>query len=235
MTTSTSAVGHDGAFGAEAFAFLRDLGANNERDWFQANRDRYDAAIESALAFVEDVGEQLAESNPGLRYSTKTNGSGSLMRINRDVRFSQDKSPYKTNLSGMWWIGPGKKTQHPAYGFQLEADRMRLMGGMFGFDKSQLARYRDAVADDQLGERLATAVAELEAAGHAISGEHYKRVPAGFAVDHPREKLARHNALYASPPDLTVAQLTSPDATGVVVERLDATRPIVAWLAEVFD
>ena len=156
------------------------------------------------------------------------------MRINRDVRFSADKSPYKTAVAGMWWLGEGRKTQRPAYGFHLEADRMYLMGGMFHFDAGQLARYRDAVLDDDLGPRLAEAVAQLESDSTLqVGGEHYKRVPRGIPADHERERLLRFSSLVVMPPTLSAEDATSARAVDLVVERLRRTRPAVDWLVDV--
>ena len=222
-------------FPREGLDFLVELAEHNTRDWFSANRQRYlDHLQGPALDFVEQVGGHLQADHPDLRFSTATNGSGSLMRINRDVRFSADKSPYKTAVAGMWWLGEGKKTQRPAYGFHLEADCMYLMGGMFHFDAGQLARYRDAVLDDDLGPRLAEAVAQLESDSTLqVGGEHYKRVPRGIPADHERERLLRFSSLVVMPPTLSAEDATSARAVDLVVERLRRTRPAVDWLVDV--
>lgn len=126
-------------FPAAGLRFLEDLAANNERPWFEANRAVYERELlEPAVLFVAAVGNRLEAIAPNIRFDTRTNGSGSLMRIYRDVRFSKDKRPYKTNISGIWWEGAGKKTVSPGFGFQLEASGMSLIAGQFGFSKEQL-------------------------------------------------------------------------------------------------
>ena len=92
-TTTSQAV-----FGPELFSFLRDLRANNDREWFAANRDRYEEQLlEPALAFIDAFAARLAKISPHFRADARPSG-GSLFRIYRDTRFSKDKSPYKTNL-----------------------------------------------------------------------------------------------------------------------------------------
>jgi uncharacterized protein (TIGR02453 family) len=90
-------------FGKETFQFLAELGQNNERSWFEANRKRYEAYyLQPALAFIEELGPMLASALPGgLRFEPRVNGS--LFRVNRDVRFSKDKRPYKDHIDMWFW------------------------------------------------------------------------------------------------------------------------------------
>ena len=223
-------------FPAEGLQFLRDLAVNNERAWFEANKQDYQTyLLDPAVAFVTAVGERLKISvSPDIRYDTRTNGSGSLTRIYRDVRFSQDKTPYNTNLNGFFWQGAGKKTESPAFGFRLEADGLGLMAGQFGFPKSVLQKFRDAVADDTLGPELAQIVTDVKAAGdYEVLGEHYKRVPRGYDPDHPRADLLRYAGLYAHPPRIEGAVLTSRAIVDRCVEHFQAMAPIQQWLVKI--
>ena len=86
------------SFGPELFSFLEDLAANNDREWFAANKRRYEEhLLEPALAFIEDFAPRLEQISPHFRADPRPNG-GSLFRIYRDTRFSKDKTPYKTNV-----------------------------------------------------------------------------------------------------------------------------------------
>lgn len=97
-------------FPEEGIQFLADLDVNNNRDWFQANKKLFQERLQiPAQQFVAALGVRLLKISAGIRYDTRTNGSGSLMRIYRDTRFSKDKTPYKTNISMAFWEGPGKK------------------------------------------------------------------------------------------------------------------------------
>ena len=190
---------HFPGFPAEAIQFLADLANNNNRDWFEAHKKDFKRVLmEPAQAFILALGQGLQAIAPNIQYDTRTNGSGTLMRIHRDTRFSQDKTPYKTNISGLLWQGTGKKTQCPAFGFQLQSSGMGLMAGMFGFDKDLLERYRTAVNDPTLGPELSHIIHNLDEK-YELVGQHYKRVPSGFDADHPRAELLKHNALYAHP------------------------------------
>ena len=95
-------------FGPETFAFLRDLTLHNDRDWFMANRARYEEHyLAAALGFIEAIGPRLAAELPGdVRFEARVNGS--LFRINRDIRFSKDKTPYKNHIDMWFWTGDKK-------------------------------------------------------------------------------------------------------------------------------
>ena len=231
MTTTAFA-----GFPAETFQFLGDLEANNNRDWFQANKARYERELLGpSVDFVTAVGSGLQRSAPQIQIDTRTNGQGVLMRIYRDVRFSEDKSPYKTAVSGLFNDGQGKKMARPAFGFHLTKDGMELMAGLFGFDKAQLETFRTAVADEQTGLGLQAALTEIEAkAAYEIVGEQFVRVPAGFAVEHPRADLLRYKGLYASPRDaLPPALVTSPQLVPTVLVHYEALAPLYTWLQQV--
>ncbi len=216
--------------------FLSELANNNNKDWFNDNKDRFKADLQQpALEFVAVIGERLQDVYPKTRYDLRTNGGGSLMRIYRDTRFSKDKTPYKTAIAGMWWEGLGKKTVSPAFGFQVTASGIDLMAGMFGFPKEVLAAYRDAIADETLGPEIAEIVATIEALdGYAITGEHYKKVPRGFEKDHPRERLLRFASLYGHLSESIPAEVVlSPDLVDVCYDHLIRLAPIQQWLVKV--
>src|SRR4051812_38810038 len=105
-------------FPKSAVAFLAQLAANNEKAWFDAHRETYDNDLmEPARAFVSALGPALQKVSKGIRYEPKVNGS--IMRINRDTRFSNDKSPYKTHFDLWFWKGDEKSWSHPGFFFRL--------------------------------------------------------------------------------------------------------------------
>lgn len=220
-------------FPAAGLQFLRDLEANNNRDWFEANKSTYqEALLEPALAFVAVVGQRLQAIDPTIQYDLRTNGQGTLMRIYRDVRFSEDKSPYKTNISGLWTDGLGKKNDRPAFGFQMTASGMELMAGKFNFSKSELDAYRAAVTGDKAGPALESAVAALTASGaYEMNGQTYKRVPRGYDNDHPRADLLRYSGLWAHPLQ-PMTELTSPALVDITFDQFEDMAPIYSWLRE---
>lgn len=223
-------------FPPEAFSFLSDLAKNNNRDWFQENKKRYQQVLQKpAVAFVEALGHRLQSIAPHIQIDPRTNGSGNLMRINRDTRFSKDKSPYKTAIAGMFWEGAGKKTENPSFGFHMESDGLQLMAGMFQFPKPMLTAYREAVDDENLSNELIKITNKVKANGnYSINGEHYKKAPRGYAADHPRLEWLRYNALYASYTGVIPVQLlTSADAVETVFGHFQMIAPIQQWLVKI--
>ena len=221
-------------FPAATRAFLLDLRENNTRDWFAANKSRYENVVKApALAWVSAMGARLQSLDPELVVDLRANGSGALMRAARDTRFSKDKSPYKTNIAMMWWHGSGKKMQHPGFGMQITPDGADLMTGMFHFAKPMLTAYRRAVADDELGAALQEAATTVEAAGYPLSGQHYKTVPRGFDKAHPRGEWLKFNALRCSIMGIGWDDVMSPAFIDICTDHFRQMAPILHWLARV--
>lgn len=222
-------------FPAEGLKFLEDLAHNNSRAWFEPRKKEYNRLVrDPAIALVEDLGAQLQNISPLIRYDTSTTGSGSLLRLHRDIRFSPDKSPYKTNIAMMFWEGMGKKMEHPAFGFQFEPDGGAGMAGVFSFSRSLLDVYRRAVMDEQLGSELVKAVEAVRSAGngYSIHGEQYKRMPSGFSAEHPRAEWLRYGGLYAHCPRIPVDVMLTPDLVDVCYEHCGKMAPIQRWLVQ---
>ena len=218
----------------ETQAFLRELRDNNTREWFRANKARYDEVVKApAVAWVAAMGERLRELDPELVVDLRTNGSGCLMRAARDTRFSTDKSPYKTNVAMLWWHGSGKKMQHPAFGMEITPDGAGLMAGMFHFPKPMLTAYRQAVLDDELGAALLDTVSAVKANGYEVSGLHYKTMPRGFDKAHPRAEWLRYNNFHAGAHDIKPAQIASPQLIDICFEQFARLAPIHHWLVAV--
>lgn len=224
-------------FPETALDFLQDLTENNNREWFQANKKRYENELrDPAIELVVALGTRLQEHFPNVNYDTAVNGSGSLMRIYRDTRFSKDKTPYKDRIAMGFPEGAGKKMQAPSFGIQISADEAGLMAGTFGFDKEALQIYRQAVVDKKLGAELVKAVKDVQSAGnYDISGAHYKRPPRGFEMpDDERGQYLLYNGLWASYPTIERDIVTSDSFVDTVVEHFVNMSPIQQWLAKVF-
>lgn len=214
-------------FPAATVEFLADLRAHNDKAWFDANRARYESGyVEPATAFVEVVGPELDRLVPGIHAEPSVRGS--IFRINRDIRFSSDKRPYKDHLDFWFWEGDRKSAVSGLF-LRVWPDGVIVGAGAHGFDKHQLAAYRDAVADATTGAELATIVSDLEAAGHEIGGETYKRVPRGYAAEGNGERLLRHSALYAHA-ELPATTATSARFIDTVLGRWRAFSHVHSWL-----
>src|SRR4051812_14373195 len=151
-------------FPAETLRFLAGIAFDNSKDWFEANRDLYEAGyIEPARRFVESMGPRLKKLSPGVRYEPKVNGS--IARVNRDVRFSRDKRPYKDHLDIWFWHGEKKGWDRPGFYLRLTAKTVFIGSGMHMFEGELLERFRKAVVADAAGRKLVQTVAKVKKAG----------------------------------------------------------------------
>jgi uncharacterized protein (TIGR02453 family) len=215
-------------FSEDTFRFLEELRRNNDKAWFDAHRADYEQHVkEPGLAFIEAIGPMLARFSPDVRATPRVGGS--MMRINRDIRFSRDKRPYKDHLDLAFRCGDAKGS--PGYWFRLRPDALVLGAGMHMLDKPELERYREAVDDARSGEALRKTVTKIERAGYELGGEHYKRVPAGFPADHPRGALLRHNGVYAGGEMPLPAEVNSSRFPGFCAAHYRKMSPLVDWLS----
>ncbi len=221
-------------FPQEGIQFLDDLATHNEHNWFEAHREVYQSAlIEPAQAFVMALGTQLQTLLEDIHVDTRTNGAGVLMRMHRDTRFSTDKTPYKTNISGLFWEGSAKKTESPAFGFQIDSTGMGLMTGIFKFPPTMLVAYRTAVIDDTSGIELENILETMRQTGiYEIAGEHYKRVPSGYDPDHKRASLLRYDGLYVFSPRIPVGDLFTPGIVEICYSYFQRMTPLYYWLTK---
>lgn len=177
--------------------FLRQLATHNDRDWFDRNRATYADALQApARAFVVAYGAALAARiSPGIRAEPRVGRS--LFRINRDLRFSRDRTPYNPWLDLTFWEGPDPRAS-PALFLRLEPDRVTIGAGVMALRDERLAAYRAAL-DDERGTRLQELLDRLGTARPhiALNEPTRARVPAGYPADHPRADLLRRDALHA--------------------------------------
>jgi uncharacterized protein (TIGR02453 family) len=165
-------------FPADALEFFFELEANNERSWWQANKQRFETSVATPMR------EMLDTLEPEF-------GVFKVFRMNRDVRFSADKSPYKTAHAAV--------TQEPGTSRYVEINATGLFagGGMYHLARDQLERFRSAVGDDRSGEELEAAIAAARRARLDIAGGEpaLATAPRGWPKDHPRVELLRMKGL----------------------------------------
>ena len=197
----------------EAFWFYEGLEADNSRGYWQAHRDTYDQHVRAPVQALCDALE--GEFGPA-----------HLFRPHRDVRFSRDKSPYKTHQGAFVAVEDGI-----GYYLQVAADGLLVAAGFRSHAPDQVERYRAAVDDETAGRRLEEIVDALVSAGFETGGDRLATRPRGTPPDHPRLDLLRHRSLTASrhwPPEPWVH-------TTAVLDRVrDAwheTAPLVDWVA----
>jgi uncharacterized protein (TIGR02453 family) len=184
-------------FPADAVRFLAELEKNNNRPWFQANKERYERSVRApAVAFIEAMAARLERAAPRI-YCDPSPSGGSLMRIYRDTRFSGDKTPLKTNIAASFpWRGLHR---HQGAGLYIEVGPQWVWvgGGTYAPETSQLASVREHIAANH--RRLGTIV---ESPGFrktvgVLEGSKLQRVPRGFPKDHPAAEYLRHRQFLA--------------------------------------
>ena len=198
-------------FPNKTLEFLTNLKLNNNREWFNKHKNEYqEYFIEPAKSFVVTLGEKLQKDiSKGIRYELNLNGSGSIMRIYRDIRFKKDKTPYNTRLRTVFWEGSGKKMKHPGYFIGFDSAGGRIHSGLYRFEKSFLETYRNLVVSKQ-GKEITAVIESLNSKNYKVGGEHYKRIPQGFEKSTPRANLLLFNGLYAVSPIIEPKEFTKP-------------------------
>lgn len=179
-------------FSPETFRFLKELAKHNDRDWFQANKPRYEEAVlQPAVRFVGDLGARLARSYPHITYDARPFG-GSVSRIYRDTRFSKDKSPYRTNVGIHFGHDAGGDEHLPGFFLHIAPGESVLYSGLWRPDPPQLKRIRDAIVADRKGW------AKVRKSSPPVGGESYARVPAGYGSDDEFGEDLRRKDFFAS-------------------------------------
>jgi uncharacterized protein (TIGR02453 family) len=195
---------------SEALEFYEGLAADNSKTYWTAHKEVYEQQVRAPMAAL------LAELEPEF-------GPGKIFRPYRDVRFSADKTPYKTAIAA--------SLEEGGY-VHLSAEGLAAGNGMYRMERDQLARYRAAVDEDASGEALAELIARADKDGIEIAGhERTKRTPRGYPADHERADLLCYKGLIAWKEWPVAAWLGTAAAKKRVVEFLRATGPLNDWLA----
>lgn len=223
-------------FRPEALTFLRALKRHNEKPWFEANRPRYEAEVLGPLKLLsEELDVRFARLAPEFVAPPKR----ALFRIHRDVRFSKDKSPYKTHAA-LWVFhrDAGRGVGRDAHGgagfyFHLEPGASLVAAGFWMPPRPLLNRLRERIVEEQRAfERIVKAPAFTRRFGGLTEddpGAMLTRVPRGWAADHPAARWLRFNSFTASR-QLSDAEATSPRLVDAILKDYAALLPLVRWL-----
>jgi uncharacterized protein (TIGR02453 family) len=213
--------------------FFRSLARNQRRDWFEAHRDDYESGwltpMKTLLSQVRDRIEGLFPLQP---LAVK------VFRIHRDVRFSKDKSPYKTHIGG-YVATQGDRSGPSATAvlyFHIGTGELFVASGQYMMDGPRLARFRAALLDDRSGRPLDAILAKLKRAGFAV-GSHdvLQRVPRGVDPDHPRADLLKRKGLIVTFPEPPRALLVQSGLVDWLVRHTKRAAPLVDWLEALAD
>jgi uncharacterized protein (TIGR02453 family) len=221
-------------FGPGALEFLRRLARNNRRDWFERHRAVYETEVRDPLrALVEEMDVRLARIAPELTGDPRR----SIFRIHRDVRFSKDKSPYKTNAACQFYHGDagrgaGQDAEAAGAGlyFQIAHGECFVAGGMWMPARPALEKIREALAEDHRGlERLLGVPAFRRRFRDLTPEAVLSRMPRGYEESHPAARWLKYRSFTAYRP-LTPGQVQSPRLAATLERDFGALVPLVRWL-----
>lgn len=217
-------------FTQAAFAFLDELAAHNRRDWFEANKARYETLVrEPALEFIAAMAPELERFAPHFRADPRKLG-GSLMRVYRDTRFARDKTPYKTNIGIQFRHALGKDVHAPGFYVHLATDECFLGVGCWHPDPDVLGRIRDLVAA-QPERWFAVRDDRKFSATWTLEGDRLARPPRGYAADHPAiEDLKRKDFIGLVP--LARQETLGPGLVQRAAKQFAAAAPFMAFLCD---
>jgi len=208
--------------------FWHELALEMSKDWFVENKQRYEAMwVAPMTALLEGVARRLAPV-----YQPRKLGEPKAMRIYRDVRFSKDKTPYKTHIGAVIRFAgkPISEAGNAVLYVHLGLDEEYVGVGCYRFDAAKLVKWRKAVVGKP-GDALIPILARLHKAGYGVvSHELYTRVPTGFARDHPRADLLKRKGLACSFPEIPAGLLHKPGFADWLFKNAKATAPLVLWL-----
>ncbi len=217
-------------FPAGTVKFLRDLKKHNDRGWFNANKSRYESDVrEPALAFIEAMQKPMEAFSECFYVVAKKTG-GSLMRIHRDTRFSNDKTPYKTNVGIQFRHCAGRDVHAPGFYIHIDPAEIFLGAGMWRPASEPLLAVRQKIADDPEAWRKARDNRAFKS-NFKLAGDFLKRPPRGFDSEHPMiEDLKRKDFIGVCP--LEQSDIESPQFVKLVMSRLKASKSLMAFMCD---
>jgi len=234
LVTGTATAAEFRGFGPGALRFLRGLARHNDREWFERHRAAYETELRDPLrALVEEMDVRLARIAPELVGDPRR----SIFRIHRDVRFSKDKSPYKTNAACQFYHhdagrGAGQDAEGAGAGlyFQIAEGECFVAGGIWMPARPALERIREAVAEEPeaLG-RIVRTSGFRRRFGSLSEEAMLSRLPRGYAEGHPAERWLRYKSFTAARM-LTEREVTSPRLAALIERDFAALVPLVRWL-----
>ena len=221
-------------FNRDSLTFFRGLKSHNAKPWFEAHREDYEQHVRAPLQeLVREMDNRFADFAPEFVGDPKR----SVFRINRDIRFSSDKSPYKTHAACWFFHGDGSsKVGREAHGggagfyFHLEPGASMLGGGCWMPPRPALTKFRTAIArDPKAFEKIVLAPKMKKSLGGLSEDEMLKRAPRGYDEDHPAARWLKFQSFTVGR-KLTDAEVTGARLTSILQAQYEAMLPLVRWL-----
>ena len=219
-------------FTADCFTFLTKLSLNNDRDWFKTNQTEYELKVRTpALQFIEQMQPHIIALSPRLTAVAKKVG-GSLMRPQRDSRFSHDKTPYKTNVGIQFRHFQGKDVHAPGLYLHLANEGCFIAAGIWHPESSALSAIRTCIDDNPNGYKKA--ITALSVSGFALDGDSLIRPPKGFDKNHPLiDELKRKDFIAVK--NISIEQVIAPDFSQFCAEQFLHTQSLMQYLCFALD
>ena len=213
-------------FAPAALSFLKSLARHNDRDWFNARKDVYEAEVKAPmLAVIAEINDAFAGFAPHF----VRNPAKCMMRIYRDIRFSPNKQPYKTNAAA-WWARAGlEKTSGAGFYIELSPDALRIAAGAYMPEKDQLLSIRRMLLEEHEELRKLFSPKYLKGRMEPFDGQKMTRGPKGFPADHPALDLILHRqwgVMATLPTDTALG----PGLGKEIVSRFQLALPMVELL-----
>jgi uncharacterized protein (TIGR02453 family) len=209
-------------------AFFKDLAKNNNKEWFDANRKRYVSTVKEPFeAFVSAAIDQIHKHDRSVLITAKD----AIFRINKDIRFSKDKTPYKTSTSAIISATGRKDHTVPGIYFELGPESVKFFGGAYMPEKEQLHRIRTAILNDGKGFRKVITAKPFVSHFGTVQGEANKILPAEFKQAVAKEPLIAKKQFYVGA-DLPAKLVAAPDLLDRLMDHYTAMRPFNNWLTQ---
>lgn len=221
-------------FPSSLFAFLSELSNHNNRAWFNENKERYKAdVVVPVTQFVSAMGDRLPEISDCFIADPRPNG-GSMFRIYRDTRFSNNKKPYKENVGCQFRHYLGKNAHAPGFYVHLEPSRVFFGAGIWKPDSQALNQIRTAIADSPVHWMKIVNGKDFKQRFAELGGESLSRPPRGYDPDHPCiDDLKRKSFVVMQDVDPKMA--LSPDFIAEVDQAFKTAKPFMEFLAFALD
>lgn len=213
-------------FPPEMLKFLRQLAKNNNREWFQAHKDDYESCVRQPLyELVAALGEELDGYSPGFQTDPKK----AIYRIYRDIRFTEDKRPYKTHLAASFFPKAMEKHAGAGYYFHIAPSEIFLGGGAYRPGPKELLAIRKRLSKETTAYRKLVAGPAFRRLFGDVQGSRLKRPPKGFSPEDPAMDLLLGKQFLASA-QLPPAVAETPALQKEITKRFRALQPWIDWL-----
>jgi len=220
-------------FPKDTLKFLADLSKNNTREWFAENKLRYEKSfLEPSLELIRQLEKPMGKVAPLLRVEAKKMG-GSLMRIYKDTRFSNDKTPYKTNIGIQFRHTAGKDVHAPGIYFHIALDECFVGAGIWKPAAEPLKQIREHVVANPTEYTKAISNKKFSSL-YSLFDDRLKSAPRGYAKDHPMiDELRRRSFIGGA--NLTAAQVQKKELIDLIIARVRAARPLMEFLCSALE